>query len=244
MTAISLPLLFEYLSSTRFFDAALMTLLISALALFWGMVVGLLLALMQEAPWRALQGAAVFYLWLFRGTPVLFQLIFVFNVLPSFGILLSGFTCAVLALALNEGAYMAEIMRSGIRAVGRGQRLAARALGMQDWQVMRWVVLPQALRIIIPPIGNQFIGMLKLSALVSVIAVQELLLVANQTASSNFRYLEALSAAGIYYLIMTSLLMIGQALVERALSRRSRQNGRKSGLLSALTTGGNAEHVR
>ena len=119
----------------------------------------------------------IFYLWLFRGTPVLLQLVFAFNVLPAFGIVLPGFACAVLALGLNEGAYMAEIMRSGIRAVGPGQRLAARALGLEDSQVMRWVVLPQALRIVIPPIGNQFIGMLKLSALVSVIGVQELLLV-------------------------------------------------------------------
>jgi polar amino acid transport system permease protein len=199
-----------------------MTLFISFSALFWGIVVGLIVALLQEARFRPLRWLAVGYLWLFRGTPVLFQLIFVFNVLPSFGIVLSGYTCATLALALNEGAYMAEILRSGIRAVGRGQRLAARALGMQDRQVMRWVVLPQALRIIVPPIGNQFIGMLKLSALVSVIAVDELLLVANQTASANFRYLEALSAAGIYYLLMTTLLMIGQSFLERTLQRRRR----------------------
>lgn len=216
----SVPLILDYVVSAPFFHAALMTLSISILSLFWGMVVGLLLALLQEARWWPLQVLAVGYLWLFRGTPVLFQLIFVFNVLPGFGILLPGFTCAVLALALNEGAYMAEIMRSGIRAVGRGQRMAARALGMPDRQVMRWVVLPQALRIVIPPIGNQFIGMLKLSALVSVIAVQELLLVANQTASSNFRYVEALSAAGVYYLGLTSLLMLGQGLVERRLRRR------------------------
>jgi polar amino acid transport system permease protein len=220
---VSFALIWDYVVSAPYYEAALMTLLISLVSLFWGMIVGLVLALLQESPWRALRFLAVFYLWLFRGTPVLFQLIFVFNVLPAFGILLPGFTCAVLALALNEGAYMAEIMRSGIRAVGPGQRLAARALGMPDWQVMRWVVLPQALKIIIPPIGNQFIGMLKLSALVSVIAVQELLLVANQTASSNFRYLEALSAAGIYYLGMTSVLMLGQHLLERRLRRRVRR---------------------
>ena len=240
MTAFSPALLLDYLSSARFFDAALMTLLISAVSLFWGMLVGLVLAMLQESRSRVLGGFAIFYLWLFRGTPVLFQLIFVFNVLPAFGIVLSGFTCAVLALALNEGAYMAEIMRSGIRAVGAGQRLAARALGMQDRQVMRWVVLPQALRIVIPPIGNQFIGMLKLSALVSVIAVQELLLVANQTASANFRYIEALTAAGIYYLAMTTVLMLGQAMVERALRRR----GRAPGLVALLTAATGAGQVR
>lgn len=216
-------LVLRYLTSERFFMAALMTLLISICSLAGGMLAGLVLALLQEAKFTALRGLSIVYLWLFRGTPVLFQLIFVFNVLPSFGIVLSGFACAVLALSLNEGAYMAEIMRSGIGAVGRGQRGAARALGMREWQVMRWIVLPQALRIIIPPIGNQFIGMLKLSALVSVIAVEELLLVANQTASSNFRYLEALSAAGIYYLGLTTIFMIAQALLENMVKRRGRR---------------------
>jgi polar amino acid transport system permease protein len=227
-------LIWTYLTSPRFFNAAMMTLLISILSLIGGMVVGLFLALMQEARFGGLRAAAVGYLWLFRGTPVLFQLIFVFNVLPSFGFVLSGFACAILALSLNEGAYMAEIMRSGIRTVGKGQRNAARALGMQEWQVMRWVVLPQALRVIIPPIGNQFIGMLKLSALVSVIAVEELLLVANQTASSNFRYLEALAAAGIYYLAMTTVFMVMQSLIERALKNRGRST--KGGLTQQMLT--------
>jgi polar amino acid transport system permease protein len=151
---------------------------------------------------------------------VLLQLVFAFNVLPAFGVLLPGFACAVLALGLNEGAYMAEIMRSGIRAVGPGQRLAARALGLEDAKVMRWVVLPQALRIVIPPIGNQFIGMLKLSALVSVIGVKELLLVADETASGNFRYIETLTAAGIYYLVLTTVFMAIQSVIERSLRRR------------------------
>lgn len=221
----SLHLTVAYVLSATFFEGALMTLAISLASLLGGMVVGLLLAVLQEVRWKPLRAAVVAYLWLFRGTPVLFQLIFAYNVLPSFGIVLPGFTCAVLALALNEGAYMAEIMRSGIHAVGLGQRLAARALGMKDWTMMRYVVLPQALRIVIPPIGNQFIGMLKLSALVSVIAVNDLLLVANQTASANFRYLEALSAAGIYYLAMTTLLMAGQSLLERTLRRRGRRVG-------------------
>ena len=244
MGLVSPGLIAGYVFSARFFDAALMTLSISIVSLFFGMLVGLLLALLQEARLSPARWFAVGYLWLFRGTPVLFQLIFVFNVLPAFGIVLPGFTCAVLALALNEGAYMAEIMRSGIRAVSRGQRLAARALGMRDRQVMRWVVLPQALRIVVPPVGNQFIGMLKLSALVSVIAVEELLLVANQTASSNFRYIEALSAAGIYYLAMTTLLMLGQVAVERALGRRRRSGPPISATEAMLHTTAGAGHVR
>ena len=213
-------LLVQYLISANFFHGAVMTLSLSIASLAAGMVVGLLLAVGQEVPLRAVRAMVVFYLWLFRGTPVLLQLVFAFNVLPAFGLLLPGFACAVLALGLNEGAYMAEIMRSGIRAVGPGQRLAARALGLEEWKVMRWIVLPQALRIIIPPIGNQFIGMLKLSALVSVIGVQELLLVADQAASGNFRYIETLTAAGLYYLALTTVFMAIQSMIERSYRRR------------------------
>ncbi len=106
----------------------------------------------------ALRWLAWAYLWLFRGKPVLLQIIFAFNVLPSFGVILSGPACAVLALGLHEAAYMIEIIRGGLAALTLGQRDAARALGMSDWRVMRLVVLPQALRLVVPPIGNQFAG--------------------------------------------------------------------------------------
>jgi polar amino acid transport system permease protein len=220
VSLFQLHLLGQYLVSPDFFRGAVMTFSLSITSLAAGMLVGLLLAVGQEVPLRAVRAVVVFYLWLFRGTPVLLQLVFAFNVLPAFGLVLPGFACAVLALGLNEGAYMAEIMRAGIRAVGPGQRLAARALGLEEAKVMRWVVLPQALRIIIPPIGNQFIGMLKLSALVSVIGVQELLLVADQTASGNFRYIETLTAAGLYYLALTTVFMVIQSMIERSFRRR------------------------
>jgi polar amino acid transport system permease protein len=220
MSIFSPHLMFGYLFSASFAHAALLTLWISLASLLAGMLIGLLLAAGQEVPSRVVRGAITGYLWLFRGTPVLLQLVFAFNVLPLFHIVLPAYTCAVLALGLNEGAYMTEIMRSGIRAVGPGQRLAARALGFEDRQIMLWVVLPQALRIVIPPIGNQFNGMLKLSALVSVIGVQELLLIADQTASMNFRFLETLTVAGIYYLAMTTVLMVLQGFIERACQRR------------------------
>jgi polar amino acid transport system permease protein len=228
MSLFSPPLFWQYMFSAQFAEASLTTLWLSIAALAVGVVVGLLLAMGQEAPFRAVRAIVLAYLWLFRGTPVLLQLVFAFNVLPVFGLLLPGFACAVLALGLNEGAYMAEIMRSGIGAVGRGQRLAARALGLEEWQIMAWVVLPQALRIIIPPIGNQFIGMLKLSAIVSVIGVHELLLVADQTASGTFRYIETLTAAGIYYLAMTTIFMGIQSVIERSLARR-RPSRRRAG---------------
>jgi len=219
---MSFEYFWSYLTSPLFLYGAIMTLVISVVSLAGGLVVGLVIALFQDSRWKALKVFSILYLWLFRGTPLLLQLVFVFNVLPSFGLVLSGFACAILTLSLNEGAYMAEIIRSGIRAVGSGQRLAGKAHGMRDWQIMRWVVLPQAVRIIIPPIGNQFIGMLKMSALVSVISVQELLMVATKTASANFRYLEALAAAGVYYLLLTTVFMAGQAIIENRLQRRGK----------------------
>jgi polar amino acid transport system permease protein len=239
-------LVVEYFVSPRFVWGASLTLWITIVSLFFGILVGLLIALLQESKSRYLNALAVGYLWLFRGTPALFQIIFVFNVLPQFGITFSNFWSGVVALAMNEGAYMAEIVRSGLQAVGRGQRTAARALGMKEWQVMRSVVLPQALRIIIPPTGNQFIGMLKLSALTSAVAVEELLLVANQAASANFRYLEALSAAGLYYLLFTTLFMLIQARIEDWARGNRGRRGKKASLFERMigATGGDGGRVR
>src|SRR6266446_8890683 len=239
---MSIELVLQYLVSPNFVRGAGMTLLLTVTSLVFGIVIGLALALIQESQTRAGQVVTLAYLWLFRGTPVLFQVIFVYNVLPSFGIKLSAFVCAVLALSLNEGAYMAEILRSGLQAVNKGQRTAGLALGMTGSQMMRHVVIPQAARIVLPPIGNQMIGMLKLSALVSVIAVEELLLVANQTASANFKYLEALTAAGVYYLAMTTIFMVLVALAERSLATRRRRPVTRISFTQRLlgATGGSA----
>ncbi|CAM2159955.1 MULTISPECIES: amino acid ABC transporter permease [Paraburkholderia] len=231
---MSLSLLFDYLISADFVRGAAMTLAITVVSLLCGMLIGLVLALLQGSRNRVARTFTFLYLWLFRGTPVLFQIIFIYNVLPSFGIRFSAFVCAVLALSLNEGAFMSEIFRSGLHAVKQGQRTAGFALGMNGAKVFRHIVLPQALRVVLPPIGNQMIGMLKLSALVSVIAVQELLLVANQAASANFRYLEALSAAGIYYLAFTTLFMLLQGWMERALNRRRKSAVRRTSFAERL----------
>ncbi len=232
---MSLDLVFDYVFSPAFFNGALLTLLITVTSLFFGMIAGLVVALLQESRITILKAVTIVYLWLFRGTPVLFQIIFIYNVLPTFGIRLSAFVSAVIALSLNEGAYMAEIIRSGLQAVKKGQRTAGLALGMTRFAVMRYIVIPQAARIVLPPTGNQMIGMLKTSALVSVVAVEELLLVANQTASSNFKYFEALTAAGIYYLALTTIFMGFQYLLERALDRkRPRAKSRPVSLMSRL----------
>jgi polar amino acid transport system permease protein len=231
---VSIELVLRYLVSASFVHGAEMTLLLTVTSLCFGVAIGLVLALIQESRTRVGLVVAFAYLWLFRGTPVLFQVIFIYNVLPSFGIKLSAFVSAVLALSLNEGAYMAEILRSGLQAVKKGQRTAGLALGMTRSQMMRHVVVPQAARIVLPPIGNQMIGMLKLSALVSVIAVEELLLVANQAASADFRYFEALTAAGIYYLAMTTAFMGLQILIETALDPKKRQRMRRVSLAERM----------
>jgi len=242
---MSLDMVIQYIVSPAFFHGAVLTLVITVTALFFGILTGLVIALMQETRWRPLQLFTLFYVWMFRGTPVLFQIIFIYNVLPTFGIRLSAFLSAVIALALNEGAYMAEILRSGLDAVKKGQRTAGLALGMTGAQVMRWIVLPQAARIVLPPMGNQMIGMLKTSALVSVIAVEELLLVANQAASASFRYLEALTAAGVYYLALTTLFMILQAMMERSLDpKKKRRAAEKRPLLDRLLTATESADVR
>jgi len=130
------------LLSFGFLSAALTTLWISIAAMGLGLAAGLALALMQQSRFWLQRGLAWTYLWLFRGTPVLLQIIFAFNVLPGFGLILSGPVCAVLALGLHEAAYLAEIFRGGLTAIGAGQRDAARALGMSEWRVMRLVILP------------------------------------------------------------------------------------------------------
>jgi polar amino acid transport system permease protein len=223
---MSLDLVFQYLLSPTFFHGAAMTLLITVSSLVFGLLAGFVLALVNQVKFLPVRLIAVFYLWLF-------QIIFIYNVLPTFGIRLTAFASGVIALSLNEGAYMAEIIRSGLQAIKSGQRTAGMALGMTRLMVMRYVVLPQAARIMLPPIGNQTIGMLKTSALVSVIAVEELLLVANQTASATFRYFEALSAAGIYYLALTTIFMAGQYWMERSLEPK-RSRAPKRSVLSIL----------
>jgi polar amino acid transport system permease protein len=206
-----------YVLSEAFFIGALMTLALTLLAMMFGIILGLVAALMKRSRWRAIRGAAGFYIWLFRGTPVLLQLIFVYAALPQFGVKLSSFHCAVVALSLNEGAYMAEIIRAGIEAIRPGQWMAARVLGMRERQIIGRIVLPQATRIIIPPTGNQFIGMLKTSALASVVAVSDLMLVSQRVASANFDYVNTLVGAAVYYLGLTSIFSLLQARLERRL---------------------------
>lgn len=223
----------EYLVSGPFLTGALITIGLTVLSMALGILGGLVLAAAGSVPFAPLRWLVRGYIWLFRGTPVLLQLIFVFNVLPMVGLRFDSFTCAVIALSLNEAAYMAEIVRGGLLGVAAGQRPAAQMLGLTRSQTMLFVVLPQVARLVLPPTGNQVIGMLKTSALASVVAVQDLMLVAQRTAAGTFDYVGTLVAAAILYLLLTTLLSGLLSTLERRMdtSRKSARRRKRAALL-------------
>ncbi len=196
-------------------EGVVQTLAISVGSIFLAMVLALLSALARLSKSPLAVAISTFYVSLIRGTPLYLQIIFFFLALPQMGIYFSGFWAGVIALGLNYGAYMSEIFRAGILSVGKGQHEAATALGMSSGQKMRFIVLPQALRLAIPPIGNEFIAMLKDSSLVSVTGfVREILWRAQKVGRSNFRNLEALVIAAIFYWMLTLLFTAVQSRVE------------------------------
>lgn len=201
-----------------------MTILLAALSITLASVLALFGALGRLSKFPPAYALATFYISLIRGTPLLLQIVFFFLALPQLGILLSGFTAGVLALGLNYGAYMTEIFRAGIEAVGRGQREAALALGMSNRQILRLIILPQALRLVIPPVGNDFIAMLKDTALVSVTGfVHETLWRAQKVGRANFKSLEALLVAAIFYWIITIIFSAIQSRIEARLAQGERR---------------------
>ena len=202
------------------FNGVWLTILLSALSIVLATVLSLLGALGRLSKSPPAYALATFYISLIRGTPLLLQVVFFFLALPQLGIRLSGLSAGVLALGLNYGAYMTEIMRAGIQSVDAGQREAAQAMGMTPFQIMRLIILPQALRLVIPPIGNQFIAMLKDTSLISVTGfVWELLWRAQKQGRANFRSLEALLIAAVFYWIITIIFSAFQAQIEKRLSQ-------------------------
>jgi polar amino acid transport system permease protein len=200
-------------------------------------VLGFFLAVGKQGGPRPVRLFVGFYTWLFRGTPTLLQLLIVWNGLPQLFPALTGswftaFIAALIALSLNEAAYMAEIVRSGLLSVDPGQRLAGRALGMTGPRIMWKVVIPQAVRIVIPPFVNEFITLLKLTSLGYVISLRELMTTAQQATAVNFRYLEYYSSALVYYLAMTSVLMVAQSMLERRFTFTSARRRRVVPLLA------------
>ena len=223
--------------SSRILHGLVITLELTATAMAIGIALGVLLAVMRLSPNPLVSGASWVYIWLFRGTPVLVQILLWYNIAalyPRFSLgipfgptfahfnaasVITPFVAAMLALGLNEGAYMAEIVRAGIISVPEGQTHAAQSLGMTRLVTMRRIVLPQAMRVIIPPTGNETISMLKTSSLASVIAVPELLYSAQLIYAVNYRTIQLLIVASLWYLIVTTVLTIGQYYVERHFGR-------------------------
>jgi polar amino acid transport system permease protein len=208
------------------------TLLISVLAQAMGIALGVVAAVMRQSGNPVMSGVGWFYVWLFRGTPLLLQLILWFNLAALFPTIsipgvwhtdtnsaITPFVAALLGLGINEGAYMAEIVRAGIGSVDQGQTEASHALGMTQGLTLRRVILPQAMRVIIPPTGNEFVNMLKSSSLASAAQYTELLRVTQTVAGSNLELIPMLFVAAIWYLILTSVFSVGQYYLERRFAR-------------------------
>lgn len=209
----------------HFFDPILvqgaeMTIFLSVVSQFFGILLGLVAALFKISKNPVLNVVSNFYIWLFRGTPLLVQLIVFATGLYEIGIHLDLLTSALLALSLNEGAYMAEIVRAGIESVDLGQMEAAKSLGMTSGLGMRRIVLPQAARVILPPTGNEFNNMLKSSSLAFVIGIPELLARAGDLNHLFFRNLETFVVISCYYLAMTSVVTWAQGWMESRLGER------------------------
>jgi polar amino acid transport system permease protein len=202
----------------------IVTFQLSILSMTCAVVLALSAALARLSRVASINSLASLYVSLMRGTPLYLQFIFIYSALPQFGpsFVLNAFPSAVLALSLNYGAYMSEIFRAGIQAVGRGQIEAAYALGMTPWQTMRRIVLPQALRIITPDIGNQFIAMQKDTSLASAITLLELMGLAHQAGAPRQHYFEALVVAAIWYWLMTIVLSYFQRQLEHRMARSDR----------------------
>ena len=213
----------DALFSWPFLDGALITIALSVASHGVGIVLGLVVALMSASPRRGRRVAAKGYVWFFRGTPVLLLLLFVWNALPQLipafrDDWFTPFLAAWLALSLNETAYQSEINRAALLAVDDGQRAAAAALGLTRMKAFFLVVLPQCLRVAVPPTVNEFITLLKTTSLASVISLQELLATTTRASNASFRYTEFYAVALVYYLVIVSILMFGQARLERRLT--------------------------
>jgi polar amino acid transport system permease protein len=208
---------FGYFTSSFLLVGLWIAVKITALAMIAGLFLGLLLALMRLSRFRVLSGAAWLYIWIIRGTPLLLQLIFIYDALPRLGIRLDPFTSAVIGFALNEAAFAAEFIRGGILSVNRNQSVAAASLGMGPTLTLRRIILPQAMRAITPQMGNATISMLKGTSLASVIFVNELTFRAQQIVATNFDFFSVFIAAALLYLTMTTIIALAQLAIERKL---------------------------
>lgn len=247
---------FQYLFDTRIAMAAVNTIAITVLAMIIGVIGGIILAVLRMSPNPVLRSIAWVFLWIFRGTPIYVQLVFWgllsalyqsinlgFTEISIERVLSNAFLLAVLGLGLNEAAYMAEIVRSGINAVGEGQKEASQALGMSWWMTMRRTVMPQAMRIIIPPTGNEFISLLKTSSLVVAIPyTHEIFGRATDISAALFEPIPLLLVAATWYLVITSIFMVGQHYLERYFDRGATRELTARQLAALADAEGNIPH--
>ena len=228
----------SYLFAPEILRGALLTVVLTVISMIAGVALGTVLAVMRISDNPIFSRISQGFIWFFRGTPLLVQLIFWYNiaalyptvsigipfggphfVLGSANTLITPLAAALLGLTLNEAAYMAEIIRGGIGSVDQGQYDASHALGMNNLQLMRKVVLPQAMRVVLPPTGNEVISMLKATSLVSVLAISDLLYSAQIIYSLNYRTIPLLIVASFWYLLMTSILSYFQNKLENHYGR-------------------------
>ncbi|MCA1360654.1 amino acid ABC transporter permease/ATP-binding protein [Bradyrhizobium sp. IC3069] len=209
-----MSLFLHYLSMPYLLAGIELTLEVTALGLGGGLILGLILAGMQLSRFWLLAAIARAYTVIFRGTPLILQMVFAYDALPHMGIKLPAVLAAGLALACNEAPFIAEMLRAGVLGVDRGQVTAGQALGMTPSVLMRRVIAPQAIRTMIPAFGNEAVSALKNSSLASVIAVQELTLRSTQLASSTFDFFSIFFASGLLYLVLTTAISVIQLLVE------------------------------
>jgi polar amino acid transport system permease protein len=229
----------RFLTAKVILDGIVNTMVMAVLAMALGIVLGVVVAIMRLSPNPVLQSFAAGYTWLFRGTPLILQLLLWFNlalVFPTIGIpglwsvravdIMTPFLAALLGLGINQGAYTSEVMRAGMLSVDAGQYEAAQAIGMGRLRALRRIILPQAMRVVIPPLGNEFLGMVKATSLASVIQYPEVLHNAENIYYANSRVIELLIVAGFWYLLVVSILTPLQILLERRFARGSLQIAR------------------
>src|ERR1044071_8383079 len=228
------------ITSGPYWKGALTAFELTIVGLATAIGVGFFVALAALSERRRIRTLAWLYNWVFRATPTLLQLYFIWYALPQIWGVFAGrwftpFAAAWIALSLNEAAYMSEIIRAGLISVDPGQELAGRALGMSRRQILRKVIVPQAVRIVIPPTGNEFITLLKLTSLAFVISLHELLTAAQELSAATFQYPEPLMAALVYYLVIVSILMVVQSRLERRFTWTSRRRRRVTAPAPAIS---------
>lgn len=215
-----------------FRDGLLLTVVISVVSMILATVLGLIVALMRRSQWAALRWAAGLYIWAIRGTPLLVQLVLIYTGLAAVGLyqfhdvsllglsVKAAVQAAIIGLMIHESAYIAEIIRAGLDSVPKGQFEAAASLGMKPAKVMRWIIVPQALRVMVPPLGNSFNGLMKTTSVLSVIGVSEMFLVTQSISSATFHTFEIFIVAAVYYLLLTTVWTVIQANIENRLARQ------------------------